>query len=229
MELSDKFSAGNNKALETDLESGGKVLNIWPTAVTKSNIGRKFTYPEQSIVDKDAHRTAGLSENLRTVSTDVLSMPILKDIKSFILERLEEYVETVIQPVHPLELYITQSWMSFTTTSQAHHPHWHSNSILSGVLYLKADEVLDSICLYNNASSFNNRSNFHIENTPTWWTSRKITIPVKTGDLLIFPSYQDHGVDKVNKPNHYRVSLAFNTWFRGQLGTEDALNRLTLE
>jgi hypothetical protein len=65
----------------------------------------------------------------------------------------------------------------------------------------------------------------HFDNSPTAWVSKRITVPVKNGDLVIFPSFLDHGVDVKPNTNKVRKSLAFNTWLSGDMGTDTALNK----
>lgn len=215
--------------IELNMSESAKIINLWPTAVLKSNINRSLTFGELQYSTIENHKVIPLSDNLRTTRTDVINDAPLADIKKFIDEQLAVYRDTVIVPKNPLDIYISQSWISFSKPGDVHHPHYHSNSFLTAVFYLKAEDGIDSINLYNNSYSFNNRHCIHIDNTPTWWTSKLFTIPVKTGDLIIFPSYLDHGVSPVPNANRWRTALSMNTWVKGHLGINEALNELILE
>ena len=57
---------------------------------------------------------------------------------------------------------------------------------------------------------------------------KRIGVPIQSGDLVLFQSYLEHGVEKIMDDNHTRVSLAFNTWFKGELGSEQGLTKLVL-
>jgi uncharacterized protein (TIGR02466 family) len=214
--------------IELSISDNAKIINLWPTAVLKSNINRPFTFLESQYADIDKHSVRSLSDNLRTKRTDIINDLPLVDIKKFIHDQLTVYKNTIINPKNKLEIYISQSWLSFSKSGDKHHPHYHSNSFLTAVFYFKAEEGIDSISLYNNSYSFNNRHCLHIDNTPTWWTSKMFTVPVKSGDLIIFPSYLDHGVSSVPHCNRIRTSLSMNTWIKGELGIEEALNELIL-
>jgi len=208
---------------DTKIDDRSKIINLWPTPVFKTSIPRKLNFLELNFLNKQ-HKLHPLSENLRSDDSRILSNPELKDLSSFILQECQNYLKNVINPNEELEIYFIQSWLSFTSRNQAHHPHYHTNSFLSGVFYFDVEENVDSINFYNNSNGWNNRSMLHFDNSPTAWVSKRISVPVKNGDLVIFPSYLDHGVDSRTINNHVRKSLAFNTWFSGKMGSETALN-----
>lgn len=212
-----------NFQFDSHINDNTKVINLWPTPVFKTSINRNLDYLETNFLNKE-HNVHPLSENLRSDDTAILSHPALTKISSFILDACNTYVKTIIDPKNDLDLYFLQSWISFTSRNQAHHPHYHTNSFLSGVFYYDVEENVDSINFYNNSNGWNNRSMLHFDNNPTVWVSKRITVPVKNGDLVIFPSYLDHGVDMKAHSNSIRKCIAFNTWFSGKMGTETALN-----
>lgn len=216
--------------LEIPVDQNSKIINLWPTAIWKTNINRSHSFIENQYSNLENHKLAQLSDhNLRSADTDIINKKPLENIKEFVINELQRYVKTVINPVSDIETFFTQSWMTFTKEYQNHHPHYHSNSFLTAVYYLVAEDGVDAINIMNNSYTFNNRHPIYIDNTPTWWISRMISVPVKTGDLVIFPSYMDHGVSAVKKISHYRVSISMNTWFRGEIGREENLNRVTFK
>jgi predicted 2-oxoglutarate/Fe(II)-dependent dioxygenase YbiX len=62
---------------------------------------------------------------------------------------------------------------------------------------------------------------YNIYNSKSWW------LPVKTGQLILFPSSTTHSVE-VKKGNNTRVSLAFNVFIKGTLGDNKDLTELFL-
>ena len=209
---------------DSNLDDSSKIINLWPTPVYKTNINRPFSYLETNFLHQK-HKLHPLSDNYRTDDCYILSNTQLDGIAKFILDECEKYVKNVINPKNQLEIYFLQSWLSYTGKDQAHHPHYHTNSFISGVFYFDVEEDIDSINFYNNSSGWNNRSMIHFDNSPTAWVSKRITVPVKNGDLVIFPSFLDHGVDVKPNTNKVRKSLAFNTWLSGDMGTDSALNK----
>ena len=153
---------------------------------------------------------------------------IEKKLKSYLHHR--EYdldplgIENIICPKYDLKFYITQSWLTFTNPGGFHHPHVHNNSIISGVFYFNAEEGKDDI-MFAKDRSYRiidiERKDFNMYNCTSW------TIPVMTGDLLIFPSGLEHSVNQTVSSN-VRISLAFNVFVKGDLGGHERLQGLQI-
>lgn len=214
----------DNFQFDSHINDQSKIINLWPTPVYKTSIDRPLSFLESNFLNR-VYKLQPLSENYRSDDTSILNNPELSDIAVFILESCQEYISKVINPKNILDVYFLQSWISFTSKNQSHHPHYHTNSFLSGVFYFDVNSAENSINFYNNSNGWNNRSMLHFDNTPTLWVSKRITVPVKNGDLIIFPSYLDHGVDANMFTNSIRKSIAFNTWFSGDMGSSTALNK----
>ena len=140
------------------------------------------------------------------------------------MEHINNYFREIISTSDAIKPYITQSWLNFTTEDQFHHHHSHTNSILSGVLYISADKKHDAITFYkSHKDQIELRPrNFNLYNSGSW----KFT--VETGDLFLFPSTLGHSVKK-KKGNNLRISIAFNVFVKGSLGRARDLNELFLQ
>jgi len=207
----------------------GELISLFSTPVVVTNIGRDFTKDEINYISnipttkKHVESTNRSSSNMYVFEDS----PNLKDIKIFCEHQLKQYLEHIEGVDTNLTgLRITQSWVNKTKPQECHHRHTHTNSYLSGVLYIN--------CLPNDHIIITNRSfgmfddmRFQIEkNTP--WNSAMATIYVKEGDLLIFPSWVPHYVDVNETKDTERISLAFNTFPTGELGNYDEANHLKL-
>jgi ectoine hydroxylase-related dioxygenase (phytanoyl-CoA dioxygenase family) len=81
-------------------------------------------------------------------------------------------------------------------------------------LYINANRESDCIVFSKRATG----DNFIIQSSEyTAFNSNEFTVPVHTGDLVLFPSNLIHSVPKTNH-DYTRVSLAFNSFFSGELG-----------
>jgi uncharacterized protein (TIGR02466 family) len=106
--------------------------------------------------------------------------------------------------------------------------HSHTNSLLSGIVYLDTDETAGDIHFNNRSSIFPSAvdveySGYNIYNSRGW------SITPKTGDVLIFPSTLLHSVSK-NIYNKARYSLSFNMFVEGKLGAvKNSINQLSLD
>ena len=59
------------------------------------------------------------------------------------------------------------------------------------------------------------------------WNSATWFFPVETGYLFMFPSSTTHQVE-TKKGNNTRISLAFNTFYKGSVGSNAKLTELIL-
>ena len=87
---------------------------------------------------------------------------------------------------------------------------------------LKNDKILFSHSRgYQQISPETNTEKFNLWNSGTWF------FPVETGNLFMFPSSTTHQVE-TKKGNNTRISLAFNTFYKGSVGSNDLLTELIL-
>jgi uncharacterized protein (TIGR02466 family) len=197
---------------------------IFPTPVYISKIDRKLTNKELSFIDKtklDVHKNEG-----NTTSNDnyILDNKTFKNLKEDLDLRVKDYFEKVISPTDAITPYITQSWLNYTETNQYHHKHVHPNSLVSGVFYINCHEELDKIKFFNDKYSTIKPEvkDWNIWNSETWWFS------VKTGDVILFPSSLFHMVEN-KKGTNTRISLAFNVFVKGSIGSNKNLEELILK
>jgi hypothetical protein len=62
---------------------------------------------------------------------------------------------------------------------------------------------------------------WNLYNSETWWFT------VKTGDIILFPSFLTHMVETKEEDNT-RISLAFNVFIKGNIGNNKNLTELIL-
>ena len=193
--------------------------SIFPTPVMRSNIGRTFTDDERKFLEK---LQVVPPENTRTADTRVLDAPEMQAIRSVVSQHVNEYARKVISADPRHEFRITQSWVNYLQPGMSIDRHMHSNSLISGVLYVQARQEVDRICFYRNnfAQVLVSDDQFNIYN------ALSICCPVGVGDLILFPSALFHDVGRTTGA-HTRISLAFNTFIRGEVGTEEKLSSLT--
>ena len=200
------------------------IQNLFPIPIYMSNIDRTFTKQELQFVDNQKNKCSKNSGNINTKDNYILNRKEFKNIKKFLDECCKDYLEKIISPKNNIELYITQSWLNYTEENQYHHIHAHSNSVVSGVLYFDCDKENDKIKFTNPVGYQQIKpkiKNFNIWNSETWWFA------LETGQLIMFPSSTTHQVD-TKQGNNTRISLAFNTFYKGTIGSNSDLTELIL-
>jgi uncharacterized protein (TIGR02466 family) len=200
------------------------INNLFPTPIYMTNMDRPFTKQELQFVNDQKNYCVVNLGNIHTKDNYILNRKEFKNIKKFLDQCCKDYLKRVICPKNNIELYITQSWLNYTEENQHHHKHEHPNSIISGVLYFNCNKELDRI-KFTNAKEYKQIKleidQYNIWNSDTWW------FPLETGQLIMFPSSTTHQVD-TKKGNNTRISLAFNTFYKGALGSNGGLTELIL-
>ena len=202
------------------------VINyIFPIPVYTTKMNRGFTKQELNFVKEQKKHCTKNQGNINTKDNYILNRKEFKNIKKFLDKHCKDYLDTIICPKNNIELYITQSWLNYTETNQFHHQHTHPNSVMSGVFYfdsdIKNDKILFSKQGYEQISPEIDDQKFNLHNSKTWF------FPVQTGDLFMFPSSTIHQVE-TKKGNNTRISLAFNTFYKGTMGSNNYLTELIL-
>ena len=202
------------------------IQSIFPTPVYTTKIDRGFTKQELQFVKEQKKHCSKNDGNISSKDNYILNRKEFKNIKKFLDKCCEDYLNRIICPKNNVELYITQSWLNYTEADQYHHKHEHPNSVVSGVLYFDSDVKNDKILFttsrgYEQIKPETDKEKFNLWNSGSWWFS------VETGNLFMFPSSTTHQVE-TKQGNNTRISLAFNTFYKGSVGSNDALTELIL-
>ena len=200
------------------------IESLFPIPIYSTKIDREFTKQELHFLKEQKNHYSKNTGNISTKDNYILNRKEFKNIKKFLDQCCKDYLERIISPKNNIELYITQSWLNYTEENEYHHTHEHPNSVVSGVLYFDCDKENDKI-KFSNPIRYQQIKpeidKYNIWNSHTWW------LPVETGQLLMFPSSTTHQVDTKQGTNT-RISLAFNTFYKGTIGSNNDLTELIL-
>jgi uncharacterized protein (TIGR02466 family) len=200
-----------------------KISGIFPTPVYVSHMDRQFTSSEMEIFQNAEKTTVPNSGNITSANNYILNEPGLESIRNILTAHTAEYIKRIYSPKYEIVPYITQSWSNYTKENEWHHSHEHPNSFISGVLYINANDEYDKI-------TFQNKRYQQIKPVPKEWNvynSESWFYTVRTGMVILFPSSTTHMVENKGGDNK-RISLAFNTFFKGTMGENSQLTELIL-
>ena len=155
-------------------------------------------------------------DNSKSVDTFVLNKDILSNLNEFIKDCVKEYTDKIF--VTDQELNVTQSWVNRTKTGQEHHYHYHPNSILSGVFFLKSGSPIKFLNDRNDAFHLEHKKNVNPYNQ---FNQTSYQFPSQPRVLVLFPSYIPHHVPLNTGGERY--SLSFNTFPSGSFGSKTGL------
>jgi uncharacterized protein (TIGR02466 family) len=199
------------------------IFPLFPTPVYICRLNRELTKEELFFIDKikfDVYKNEG---NTTSKDTYILNQKVFSKLKEDLNLKVKDYFNKVLSTTNDVTPFITQSWLNYTETNQYHHRHEHVNSMVSGVFYINCNEKFDKIKFFNNNYQIIKPkvNEFNMWNSDSWW------LPVKTGDIILFPSYLPHMVEN-KQGTDTRISLSFNTFIKGNLGIRHELNELIL-
>jgi len=171
--------------------------------------------PEEEAFVRGLERfdTTGYLDIYGSKNKAVLDAPELRRLKS----NFSSYVSLIGREIMCLPpengLRITTSWVNFAERGYGHAKHHHTNSMLTGVYFLDVESSVPEIYFENPAPNWTiewNRTEFHIFN------NKEATLPVKNGDLVLFPSWLNHYVPK-NETDNTRITISFDTILTGPI------------
>ena len=162
------------------------------------------------------------SFNNQTEDTFILDKPEMSRVRKFIDSKIKQFLFDIMGSDN--ELVITQSWVNKNGKGQQHHEHSHPNSMISGVWYPQINEELPPIHFRNQKQRDISLSikEFNAVNSATFM------LPLRRGELIIFSSDILHSVP-INMKDEERISLSFNTWAKGSMGSIDTLTYIPID
>lgn len=132
----------------------------------------------------------------------------------------EECLEKIRQIyfIDSMRLVVTNCWATRTGFLKQHQSHTHSQSVVSGILYLEDADTGETVFTANNPWLRYHQDNIIAVSTQSIIENQSLytKISPKKGKLIMYPSHIYHGTT-INKNKKYRYSIAFDTFFQGKI------------
>ncbi len=167
------------------------------------------------------HTDAGLK---LSKDAHVLQNKKLKELKYIICSAFNEYVNNVLEIEN--QFYMCNSWCTVQKKDEFHPAHVHPNAIFSSVFYFQTDDT--SLGFESEKSKIQEGFAFEykIKNF-NYYNSAKWFLPVKQGDLLIFPGELSHKTFPYKGENE-RIVIGSSYFIEGELGTDSNYNSINI-
>lgn len=125
---------------------------------------------------------------------------------------IKSYINDTVNKIHSTVKFrgsakVSSSWASVGRRYSSHSPHNHLPNLWSGVYYVKAESNCAPIQFIDRNRDNNWPWDFKTEDNEI--ASQTLIVQPKTGCLLIFPGYVQHGVLE-QKDSDDRITIAFN-------------------
>ena len=192
-----------------------------PSAEIQDYLKNKIKFVRRNYSDADN------SEELH-----VLNDSICKPLKDVLVSKMYEYLDYLDVDLDKNKFYMTTSWMNRYSKDQWSDLHYHSNSLISGVLYFEdCDDTSDIVFykrqgldnIFSDTVNIDHKKEFDTSKKSYLYHQRKLNVSPEKWDLIMFPSNLNHSVNQNIHANKNRYSLAFNSFATGQLGTSSSI------
>jgi len=131
------------------------------------------------------------------------------EVRAFVEESAKDFLDNEMQMDYE-EFFITDSWLNISTKGGYQKIHNHSNSIISGTLYLKSEDDHPPLTFKKQKMEFEpfiSLSEHYRMGNPN--TAHELSFPCTQDTMLVFNSYLYHGHD-ASQIESERIGLAWN-------------------
>tara|TARA_E500000331_G_scaffold100955_1_gene97831 strand:+ start:547 stop:1131 length:585 start_codon:yes stop_codon:yes gene_type:complete len=189
-----------------------QVYDLFPTLVVSfpnviTEEERVEIFNKLKTKDINPHPTI-LGNGRSSYNSSIFSILDELGLEDRITEYLIEY-NKVLRAGYNIKL--SQSWFNVQNHDSALDKHMHPNSICSGALYINVDTDSTPLCFVNHNTQTRFIHHGIVGEEPSKYNAEYHRMPVNNCDLIIFPSWLEHGSGGMNK-THNRTVISFNTY-----------------
>ena len=140
---------------------------------------------------------------------NILLQPEFKEIRVWVENCAKDFLDNVLQMGYE-EFFLTESWLNISGKGGYQKVHNHSNSIISGTLYLKSEENHPPLEFKKQKMEFEpfiSLTEHYKKGNPN--TANTLAFPCTQNSMFVFNSYLYHG-HGASQIESERIGLAWN-------------------
>ena len=178
---------------------------------------------EQAYIRTDAQN------GFLTLNKHILNTPQLKNLKEKIHKHIQIFMYEKLKVSPKMKFKILNSWGLKHVKGDYALPHTHTNSLISGIVYLKTLKKGGKLIFHKNKMWENifPRCIWAEYTEYNFITGEDFTVAPKPGAIILFPSSLNHSVTQ-NQSDENRYSLAFNIYTEADLGLQKNIDELSI-
>ena len=180
-------------------------IPLFPASVIKP-----YTAPKSFIDNLDLTEFAGVNVNNHIGKfSNILLRPKFEEIRIWIEGCAKDFLDNVLEMEYE-EFFLTESWLNISGKGGYQKIHNHSNSILSGVLYLKSEPEHPPLEFKKQKMEFEpfiSLTEHYKKGNPN--TAHTLAFPCTQDTMLVFNSHLYHGHD-ASVLEEERIGIAWN-------------------
>jgi uncharacterized protein (TIGR02466 family) len=140
---------------------------------------------------------------------NILLQPEFQEIRVWVENCAKDFLDNVLQMEYE-EFFLTESWLNISGKGGYQKVHNHSNSIISGTLYLKSEENHPPLEFKKQKMEFEpfiSLTEHYKKGNPN--TANTLAFPCTQNSMFVFNSYLYHG-HGASQIESERIGLAWN-------------------
>lgn len=195
------------------------VIQLWPTPIY-TNFLDCFDTNLVELISDEEYETMFNETGSYSTNKNLLLEKKYEKIKQEIDKHVDIFCKKIIEVDPQLDFYMTNSWAVKMDKDNFAEAHTHSNSLISGVLYLHSNKDFGKIVFHKHYDNIfqntlvPNCTNFNNINSLNWG------VDPQPGLIILFPSFLRHSVQPSNT-DVSRLSVAFNYFMKGSTGNKE--------
>jgi|TARA_B110001454_G_scaffold44312_1_gene43332 uncharacterized protein (TIGR02466 family) len=207
--------------------------NLWGVPIYKENVNytySNFDKDTQDFVDKYIENTKPFSGlggvKIFKAEGRFLENPELEKIKDLVNQHAQIFRDRIMECTN--ELQMSASWITVNHKGDVHDQHKHPHAIFSVCYYPKVESGELKLLApdYKNTFEKDYYLGFSYSKCNIW-NSRTWSIPVLSGDIVIFPGWVVHHTTP-NESDTPRLMIGANYWLKGEMKFSDELDSITI-
>lgn len=193
-----------------------EIYKLFPTIVTKV----ESVFPEDKVVDlynyikkldADSHDVLdGDAKSSHYSNSDCISGIVKNTLPDF-KDMVEYYLNLYSDVMGIQKVEIANSWFNIQNKNSLLKYHTHPGSVVSLAFYVNVPNGSTGI-VFDNPNSISKFNNMIVQSNPHnhgWYR-----LDVKAGDLVMFPSWLQHGSNYEKNQSNNRTVISINTKYK---------------
>ena len=182
---------------------------LFPTGMVKQYHAPRHFLDTVDLTNVSFEKFSGQTKLRSEKFYNILLEPEFKEVHDFVEESAKDFLDNVMQ-IEYEEFFVTESWLNISGKGGYQKIHNHSNSIISGTLYLKSEEGHPPLNFRKQKMEFEpfiSLTEHYKKGNPN--TASTLSFPSTEDTMLVFNSHLYHGHDE-NQIKAERIGLAWN-------------------
>ena len=182
---------------------------LFPTGMVKQYHAPSHFLDTVDLTNVSFEKFSGQTKLRSEKFYNILLEPEFKEVHDFVEESAKDFLDNVMQ-IEYEEFFVTESWLNISGKGGYQKIHNHSNSIISGTLYLKSEEGHPPLNFRKQKMEFEpfiSLTEHYKKGNPN--TASTLSFPSTEDTMLVFNSHLYHGHDE-NQIKAERIGLALN-------------------